>query len=142
MSVYNSETCWKIFANPNIDPRINVYNRTFWKLKLICFNLSNSKYIKKGNSPKKPINNLEAQNVYGPIKSIPVSCATNVVPQRKEQPRAQEIGIKLFLMTFTNLIFSRQQAWKQNLYLNFDRGERKISLPPLHQSFCGHKIEI
>jgi len=38
------------------------------------------------------------------MKSIPVSWATKVVPQRNEHARAQDIGIKLFFMTLTNLI--------------------------------------
>jgi hypothetical protein len=37
---------------------------------------------------KKPIKNLTALNVNGPILSMPVSCAINVVPQIKVHNKA------------------------------------------------------
>ena len=52
-----------MFAIPKIEPSIYVKKKTFFKLKLIFLISLNSKYIKKGNNPKNPKNNLTAQNV-------------------------------------------------------------------------------
>jgi hypothetical protein len=48
-------------------------------------NFLNSNKNTKGIIAKKPIKNLTALKVNGPISSIPVSCAINVVPQIKVQ---------------------------------------------------------
>ena len=44
---------------------------------------------KKGSKVKKPIKNLPTLKVWGPIKSIPISWATNADPQRIEVMIAQ-----------------------------------------------------
>ena len=44
---------------------------------------------KKGTRVKNPIKNLPTLKVCGPIKSIPMSCATKAEPQRTDVTIAQ-----------------------------------------------------
>ena len=55
---------------------------------------------KKGRSAKKPSANLTAEKVYGPIKSIPISCAIKAVPQMNEHAIAQVKDTKFLLILF------------------------------------------
>ena len=68
---------------------------------------------------KKPIKNLAPLKVKGPILSIPVSCAINVVPQIKVHKKAVNRDIDL------DIIF-KLLICMQNLYLNFLEDEHKI----------------
>ena len=52
-----------------------------------------SKYKKKGSKTKNPTKNLTPLNKYGPINSMPVSRAINVVQQIKVHPSALKIEI-------------------------------------------------
>ena len=61
---------------------------------------------------KKPTKNLTALKVNGPISSIPVSCAINVVPQINVQSNALNKDTD-FVITF------RLLAYKQNFYQDF-----------------------
>ena len=81
-SVYNRATCCK--AEPKKRERPIKRERMANVLKSnlnsdLNFFISNN--ITKGAIAKKPIKNLTALKVKGPISSIPVSCAINVVPQ-------------------------------------------------------------
>ena len=81
---------------------------------------------KKGSKVKNPIKNLPTLKVWGPIKSMPISCATKAEPQRTDVTTAQ-ISEKDFLSmacTIVNLI--KRQAWKQNLFLNICSGKHRI----------------
>ena len=49
----------------------------------------NSKIKKKGMRVKNPTKNLPTLKVCGPIKSMPISCATKAEPQRTEVIIAQ-----------------------------------------------------
>ncbi len=60
-----------------------------------------SKYKKKGNKTKNPTKNLTPLNKYGPINSIPVSWAINVVPHIKVHPSALKIEIDLDIQNRT-----------------------------------------
>ena len=62
---------------------------------MIYFFFSNKKT--KGATAKKPTKNRTQLNVKGPILSIPVSWAINVVPQIKVQPIKQASDIVFFI---------------------------------------------
>ena len=62
---------------------------------MIYFFFSNKKT--KGATVKKPTKNLTQLKVNGPILSIPVSWAINVVPQIKVQPIKQASDIVFFI---------------------------------------------
>ena len=55
----------------------------------------------KGIIAKKPIKNLAALNVKGPILSIPVSCAIKVVPQIKVHSKALSNEIDFVIKNYT-----------------------------------------
>ena len=73
--------------------------------------LNSNKNI-SGVMAKKPTKNLTALNVKGPILSMPVSWAINVVPQIKVHNKALNKE-----MDFDMLI--KLQVYRQNFYLNF-----------------------
>ena len=62
---------------------------------MIYFFFSNKKT--KGASVKKPTKKRTQLNVKGPILSIPISWAINVVPQIKVQPIKQASDIVFFI---------------------------------------------
>ena len=59
----------------------------------------NSNKIKSGIMAKKPTKNLTALNVKGPILSMPVSWAINVVPQMKVHNKALNKEIDLDILS-------------------------------------------
>ena len=75
------------------------------------FLISNNKT--NGVIAKKPMKNLTALKVNGPILSIPVSCAMNVVPHINVHNNA----LKRERVFDINLI--RLPTYKQNFYLNY-----------------------
>ena len=78
-----------------------------------ALNFFNSNKNTNGIIAKKPMKNLTALNVNGPILSIPVSCAIKVVPQIKVHNKALNNE-----MVF-DMILIRQSTYKQNFFLNF-----------------------
>ena len=88
-SVYNKATCCK--AEPRKRDRPIKIERMANDLKSnlnsdLSFFISNK--IAKGVIAKNPTKNLTALKVKGPMSSIPVSCAINVVPQIKVHNKA------------------------------------------------------
>tara|TARA_Y100000768_G_C23603666_1_gene507230 strand:+ start:51 stop:374 length:324 start_codon:yes stop_codon:yes gene_type:complete len=88
-SVYNKATCCK--ADPKKSEKPIKSERTTNVLKSnsnsdLNFFISNKKT--NGAIAKNPTKNLTALKVKGPISSIPVSCAMNVVPQIKVHSKA------------------------------------------------------
>ena len=69
--------------------------------------------IKEKASPEVISKNLAELKVYGPMLSIPVSCAIKVVPQIKVHKRA------LNKETVFDIILVKQLIYKQSFYLNF-----------------------
>ena len=59
----------------------------------------------------KPTKNLTPLNTYGPISSIPVSCAINVVPQINVHNKA--------LANESDLDIFKELTYKQNLLQDF-----------------------
>ena len=88
-SVYSKATCCK--ADPRKRDRPIKRERM---AKVLVFNLNSdlnffiSNKIAKGAIAKNPTKNLTALKVKGPISSIPVSWAINVVPQIKVHNKA------------------------------------------------------
>ena len=88
-SVYSKATCCK--ADPRKRDRPIKRERM---AKVLVFNLNSdlnffiSNKIAKGAIAKNPTKNLTALKVKGPMSSIPVSCAINVVPQIKVHNKA------------------------------------------------------
>ena len=88
-SVYNKATCCK--ADPRKRDRPIKIERIANVLKSNLnsdLNLFISKKIAKGTIAKNPTKNLTALKVKGPMSSIPVSWAINVVPQIKVHNKA------------------------------------------------------
>ena len=88
-SVYNKATCCK--AEPRNRDRPIKRERMANDLKSNLnsdFIFLTSNKIAKGAIAKNPTKNLTALKVKGPISSIPVSCAINVVPQIKVHNKA------------------------------------------------------
>ena len=88
-SVYNKATCCK--ADPKKREKPIKSERTANVLKSNLnsdLNFLNSNKKTKGTIAKNPTKNLTALKVKGPISSIPVSCAMNVVPQMKVHNKA------------------------------------------------------
>ena len=88
-SVYNKATCCK--ADPKKSDRPIKRERMANVLESNLnsdLNFFTSNKITKGAIAKNPTKNLTALKVKGPISSIPVSCAINVVPQIKVQNKA------------------------------------------------------
>ena len=84
-----SATCCNAEAkNKNIPIETERYKKFFLSLLNSLKNLFFSIIKKKGTSARKPTKNLTPLNVKGPISSIPVSWAINVVPQIKQQTNA------------------------------------------------------
>ena len=113
-SVNNRATCCK--AEPKKSDKPINKDKIIKVLKSnlnsdLNFFISNKKT--NGTIAKKPTKNLTALNVKGPISSIPVSWAINVVPQIKVHNKAlnndKDFDINIF----------RQLACRQNFYLNF-----------------------
>ncbi len=84
---------------------IKVYQE---KIAKVLKSNSNSDFIfftsntnTKGIIAKKPIKNLAALNVKGPILSIPVSCAIKVVPQIKVHSKALNNEIDFVIKNYT-----------------------------------------
>ena len=88
-SVYNKATCCKADPRKRDRPikRDSVANVLKSNLNS-NLNFFNSNKITKGAIAKKPTKNLTALKVKGPMSSIPVSCAMNVVPQIKVHNKA------------------------------------------------------
>ena len=113
-SVWRRATCCK--AEPrNKDIPIKI--ERFIKVLLsdlnsdLNFFISNNKT--NGVIAKKPMKNLTALNVNGPILSIPVSWAIKVVPQIKVHSKALNKEIVF------DITFIKQPTYRQNFYLNF-----------------------
>ena len=88
-SVYNKATCCK--ADPKKSDRPIKSERIANVLESSLnsdLNFFTSNKITKGAIAKNPTKNLTALKVKGPISSIPVSCAINVVPQIKVHNKA------------------------------------------------------
>ena len=88
-SVYSKATCCN--ADPKKRERPIKRERIAKVLKSNLnsdFKLFASNKIAKGTIAKNPTKNLTALKVKGPISSIPVSCAINVVPQIKVHNKA------------------------------------------------------
>ena len=88
-SVYNKATCCK--ADPRNKDRPIKRDRMANVLKSNLnsdLNFFISKKITKGAIARNPTKNLTALKVKGPMSSIPVSCAMNVVPQMKVHNKA------------------------------------------------------
>ena len=112
-SVYCKATCCK--ADPKKSENPIKSERVANVLKSnsnsdLNFFISNK--ITKGIIAKNPTKNLTALNVKGPMSSIPVSCAINVVPQINVHNNA----LKRERVFDINLI--RLPTYKQNFYLN------------------------
>ena len=88
-SVYNKATCCK--ADPKKSDRPIKRERIANVLESSLnsdLNFFTSNKITKGTIAKNPTKNLTALKVKGPISSIPVSWAINVVPQIKVHNKA------------------------------------------------------
>ena len=75
-------------------------------------NFLNSNKKAKGIIAKKPTKNLTELKVKGPISSIPVSCAINVVPHINVHNKA------LKSETVFDINNIRQLIYRQNFYLS------------------------
>ena len=88
-SVYNKATCCKVDPKKRDKPIKKERIANVLKSNLNSdLNLFISNKIAKGMIAKNPTKNLTALKVKGPISSIPVSCAINVVPQIKVHNKA------------------------------------------------------
>ena len=88
-SVYNRATCCKAEPKKSDKPINRERMANVLKSNLNSdLNFFTSNKITKGVIAKNPTKNLTALKVKGPISSIPVSCAINVVPQIKVQNKA------------------------------------------------------
>ena len=88
-SVYNKATCCK--ADPKKSDRPIKKERIANVLESNLnsdLNFFTSNKITKGAIAKNPTKNLTALKVKGPMSSMPVSCAINVVPQIKVHNKA------------------------------------------------------
>ena len=88
-SVYNKATCCK--ADPKKSDRPIKRERIANVLESSLnsdLNFFTSNKITKGAIAKNPTKNLTELKVKGPMSSIPVSCAINVVPQIKVHNKA------------------------------------------------------
>ena len=87
--MYNKATCCKADPKKRDRPINNERKANVLKSNLnsdLNFFISNK--ITKGAMAKNPTKNLTALKVKGPISSMPVSCAINVVPQIKVHNKA------------------------------------------------------
>ena len=112
-SVYNKATCCKADPKKRDRPIKSESMTNVLKSNLnsdLNFFISNK--ITKGAIAKNPTKNLTALNVNGPISSMPVSWAINVVPQINVHNKALNNE-----MVF-DIIF-RQLIYRQSFYLNF-----------------------
>ena len=88
-SVYNKDICCRADAKNKKKPiDIDKYKNFFLFILNIFLNFLISKIIKKGTKAKNPTKNLVELNIKGPILSMPVSWAINVVPQINVQSNA------------------------------------------------------
>jgi len=87
------------------------------------FFISNNKT--NGVIAKKPMKNLTALKVNGPILSIPVSWAIKVVPQIKVHNKALSREIVF------DITYIKQLTYKQNFCLDF-LWDHYWTLPPQH----------
>ena len=101
------------FASSNPMWRATLEILDFLPLAKELLNFFFSKTKARGATAKKPTKNLTALKVNGPISSIPVSWAINVVPQMKVQRSALNNEIVFDIKFFIWL------AYKQNFYLSF-----------------------
>jgi hypothetical protein len=88
-SVYNKATCCRADPKKREKPIKNERTTNVLKSNFnsdLNFFISNKKT--RGIIAKNPTKNLTALKVKGPISSIPVSCAMNVVPQIKVHNKA------------------------------------------------------
>ena len=113
-SVYSKATCCK--ADPKKSERPIKKERMANVLKSnlnsdLNFFISNK--MTNGAIARNPTKNLTALKVKGPMSSIPVSCAINVVPQIKVHNKALNNEIVLDIIFVTLLIY------RQSFYLNF-----------------------
>ena len=93
-----------------------------FEISLLTFFFSNIK--KKGTNTIKPTKNHTPLKTYGPISSMPVSCAINVVPQINVHNKA--------LANESDLDIFKELTYKQNLLQDFLLTHYKISLLLLH----------
>ena len=113
-SVYNKATCCNADPKKSDIPIKKEIIANILKLILnsdLYFLISN--IIARGAIAKKPTKNLTALNVNGPISSIPVSCAMNVVPHINVHNNALN-NDKVF-----DIAVIKQPIYRQNFYLNF-----------------------
>ena len=83
-SVYNKATCCKADPKKRDKPIKRERMANVLKSNLNSdLNFFISNIMTKGTIAKNPTKNLTELKVNGPISSIPVSCAINVVPQMK-----------------------------------------------------------
>ena len=88
-SVYSKATCCKADPKKRESPIKREKNTNVLKSNLNSnLNLFISNKMTKGTIAKNPTKNLTALKVKGPMSSIPVSWAINVVPQIKVHNRA------------------------------------------------------
>ena len=88
-SVYNKATCCKADPKKRDKPiRIERLANVLKSNLNSDLNFLNSNNIASGAIAKNPTKNLTALKVKGPMSSIPVSCAINVVPQIKVHSKA------------------------------------------------------
>ena len=113
-SVYNKATCCNAEAKKRDDPIRKDKITNVLKSDLNSdLNFFNSKKKTNGIIAKKPTKNLTALKVKGPISSIPVSWAINVVPHIKVHSKALNKDKDFDIILFKQLIY------RQNFYLNF-----------------------
>ncbi len=113
-SVYNKATCCKAEPKKSDNPIKKDKITKVLKSNLnsdLNFFTSNKKT--NGIMAKKPTKNLTALKVNGPISSIPVSWAINVVPHIKVHNKALNSD-KDF-----DIILLKQLIYRQSFYLNF-----------------------
>ena len=88
-SVYNKATCCKAEPKKSDDPiKKESIAKVLKSTSSSDLYFLNSNKKTKGMIAKKPTKNLTALKVNGPIPSMPVSCAINVVPQIKVHNKA------------------------------------------------------
>ena len=113
-SVYKRATCCKAEPKKSEKPIKKDKIKKFLKSNLSSdLNFFNSNKKNNGIIAKKPTKNLTALKVKGPISSIPVSWAINVVPQIKVHNKALNNDKDFDIVLFKLLICM------QSFYLNF-----------------------
>ena len=113
-SVYNKATCCKADPKKSDIPIKKDKIKKVLKSNLNSdLNFFTSNNRTSGVMAKKPRKNLTALNVKGPMLSMPVSWAINVVPQIKVHNKALNNEIVF------DIILIKQLICMQNFFLNF-----------------------